>query len=1051
MSSTAKSTSPPSTPPKSFVTGLERTLHIPAWFTPFLTDRRQWKNFTRCMIVTLATMVLMLCQTTLNVLGQAAFFGALVSQMLPPYMTLSVYLFALLILVVGMCFGWAWGVAAMAAALRARDQTLLAREVQTQRAGYDTNANIDAQYQASIFRGAFLDPRSSAVYGVFLFVGAYFLGTLGCIFGTIIMDLMCSFGPLFPIQVYTLARQLLLPAATFIAIALVSVILIFPQTLNHVMLDATTVKMLGSITQLVKLQAEVLSTSPEDKEKWTQVATKAYALRHGHISAVTALEGQTGLLQLEITRGQIGPRNLQRIFNKIKDLGARTYGLTSFVLIVEEQNQSQKLMENDPLPHPAVRAKEHFNRMDEHTAPSQSLGGLLPLLEESTFDLRMTSVKALEDIMTWLHLVNHTRWKKVPVSAAPIAEREANLAAVKAALVEFRESRHFALLEPYRDHFDSDTGAIKPGNLDGHRYASRALFRCFVLTSNLVSFALVLIELMELLLEIERANPTAKIQLPYAFAKMLLKSANDKKGGENPLDMGIRDSSGVNVNEPVEDDDHDDEHSETSTVVEKQKKKEKTGKVYAKDPDAGDPRNVFQKFGRRLAVIWKGATGPAGLFALKYAIVSIALWIPAVCPSSAYFNYTNRGLWALIMSQTGMGVFTGEQILAFFVRMLGTVAGLVIGMVAWYIGAGRGSGNPYGIAAATMVLIAPCLFIRIAVPIQKAPFFLMTNVTIMFTVGYSWVDEHIYQTANQGSGASLAGRRVLLSTGFAAAFLVMLFPRPTSARLLFRHRLAKNMGDIGDLYGQIVTGIEGEWDAPVDDHPVDSAGRRERYKDRFLKIMGRMMSMEPQIAFAASEPGLKGPWPKKKYEALFHAQSHVVATLALLSGAYSRLEVKWCKRLTRRSELMHPAFIADCLSLFSILQQSLGTGEPLPPLIPIFERLAFHHNWAQAEARIPMMNGDMEKSLRSASNSAERMDGGEMETRNVLEVLEDALTWDTLHDEQLPVFATTMIALVHLAIGLNDMYRIVRELVGERDLKGLDRASERWAKGEIRV
>jgi hypothetical protein len=31
-----------------------------------------------------------------------------------------------------------------------------------------------------------------------------------------------------------------------------------------------------------------------------------------------------------------------------------------------------------------------------------------------------------------------------------------------------------------------------------------------------------------------------------------------------------------------------------------------------------------------------------------------------------------------------------------------------------------------------------------------------------FTVGYSWVDEHVYQTANQGSGAPLAGRRALL-------------------------------------------------------------------------------------------------------------------------------------------------------------------------------------------------------------------------------------------------------------------------------------------------
>ncbi|WWC86360.1 uncharacterized protein L201_001235 [Kwoniella dendrophila CBS 6074] len=167
-----------SSQPQGFVAKLEKTLHIPTWFTPSLTDRRQWKNFTRCMITTLGAMVPMLAQNSLNKIGQAAFFGALLSQMLPPYMALSVYLFALLTLIIGLCFGWAWGCAAMASALRARDQVLYASQVRREQSGYDTTANIEAQYQASIFRGAFLDPGSSAVYGIFLFIGCYFLGLI---------------------------------------------------------------------------------------------------------------------------------------------------------------------------------------------------------------------------------------------------------------------------------------------------------------------------------------------------------------------------------------------------------------------------------------------------------------------------------------------------------------------------------------------------------------------------------------------------------------------------------------------------------------------------------------------------------------------------------------------------------------------------------------------------------------------------------------------------------------------------------------------------------
>lgn len=51
-------------------------------------------------------------------------------------MALSIYIFALITLVVGLCFGWAWGAAAMAAALRARSQSLYQSQLQAESAGY---------------------------------------------------------------------------------------------------------------------------------------------------------------------------------------------------------------------------------------------------------------------------------------------------------------------------------------------------------------------------------------------------------------------------------------------------------------------------------------------------------------------------------------------------------------------------------------------------------------------------------------------------------------------------------------------------------------------------------------------------------------------------------------------------------------------------------------------------------------------------------------------------------------------------------------------------
>jgi hypothetical protein len=71
----------------------------------------------------------------LNVLGSAAFFGLITAVMIPPSLALSMFMIAALMIVLGVCAGWAWGCAAMAAGLRARSVVLLASEVQTAQAG----------------------------------------------------------------------------------------------------------------------------------------------------------------------------------------------------------------------------------------------------------------------------------------------------------------------------------------------------------------------------------------------------------------------------------------------------------------------------------------------------------------------------------------------------------------------------------------------------------------------------------------------------------------------------------------------------------------------------------------------------------------------------------------------------------------------------------------------------------------------------------------------------------------------------------------------------
>lgn len=141
----------------------------------------------------------MLEQKSLLVLGNAGFFGLIVSAMLPPMFPVQLFLIVSFMLVLGMCLGWAWACAGMAAALRARSQVLLARQVQTTRTSIASATNPDSAYRRQIFEGAFLDARSTVVFGVFLGTGAFVFGLLRAkrpkllllsIFGTIVLDVM---------------------------------------------------------------------------------------------------------------------------------------------------------------------------------------------------------------------------------------------------------------------------------------------------------------------------------------------------------------------------------------------------------------------------------------------------------------------------------------------------------------------------------------------------------------------------------------------------------------------------------------------------------------------------------------------------------------------------------------------------------------------------------------------------------------------------------------------------------------------------------------------
>jgi hypothetical protein len=102
------------------------------------------------------------------------------------------------------------------------------------------------------------------------------------IFGTIVVDVFCTLGPLFPFANYFLVNSVLISASCGIAIAVIVSIFVFPQSANHLYLDATC-DLLGKLSGLAKFHDAILKAAPEDLSADSPITKQLSAARVGLI------------------------------------------------------------------------------------------------------------------------------------------------------------------------------------------------------------------------------------------------------------------------------------------------------------------------------------------------------------------------------------------------------------------------------------------------------------------------------------------------------------------------------------------------------------------------------------------------------------------------------------------------------------------------------------------------------------------------------------------------------------------------------------------------
>ncbi|KAJ7447940.1 hypothetical protein B0H11DRAFT_351668 [Mycena galericulata] len=1074
-----------------------------AWVGPALRNRRTLKTFVRCVLTTAATLVLLVDKVTLNSMGQAGFFSAIVSILLPPSMALSMFAFASITLLLGMLLGWAWGAAAMAAALSVQDKTLLAARFAQAEKGLVPGVSPALQLQILSFHGAFLDPRSSAVYGAFLFLGAFGMGVIRAkaprlallgVFGTIVIDVLCSFGPLLPTAQYTLAKIFVIPTLYYIAIALAALVLVFPESLNHVWLTTLDAAFFGPAQSILSLQATALAARPSDHARWAGVADKVTAARTGLGAGLAGLSALIGLIDLEVSVGRLGPGDLKRIAPEVRGLGMRVGGLLAFQVVVNNNNledaraaaEVEALAGDNDNDNNNTRPNTRFARRrrlirEREARHGHDLDTLVPILAAASAPLRTCAADGLALLRAWFVGCNAGRWsgvlrrvlRKGKDKQAEEAEgRQRGLAEAReklgAALGEFRGVERVRLIKPFERFFDPETGrlldSIARSRDDPDMFAVRSLFICFVFCDTLDAFAARLLRVLTLVADLDTRRAEPRVWMPSGFGKIgrMMMSGAAVTTNPQPLAMGTAsDPTEFEAAEStaVDDDDGEDEDE----AKEDEEREADAPAARPRNPDARAPTSAIGRFFVGLGASLRFFKSPVGIFALRHAVVSIALWVPAVVPRTAWFYYSNKGLWALIMGQMGLATFAGDQLFGLAARLLGTAIGLVNGVVAWYIAApGKKDGNAYAIVVVTTVFTAPYLFGRVVAPPAQMMFWTMIGVTTVFVVGYSWLDTHFAVLSNPGLGISLGWKRALLvMIGFVAGAIVMMFPRPTSSRTLVRRTLAATLQELGGIFGSEIeaflaeeararSGNYGKENIDWIDNVLSQGGtspkerRIRKMTQRVLAVFERLQGLAPSLKTARWEPQVQGLWPHEQYELLHNKETKLITSLSLLGGAFSKLDPKWCSILVHRTPFLNPNLLSDIFSNVDILSHALEAGRPIPASLPCLrERLIYHETLVRsmvptsgqaARQNVPAP-APAEHDETDSESSASEFVAGKVEGASIGF---EELSLSVLMDEQLPSHSTAVIALGSILTLIDEIGVIVRDLCGQTTFRGFD-------------
>lgn len=544
------------------------------------------------------------------------------------------------------------------------------------------------------------------------------------VFGTIIADLFLVIAPLLPSFNGLLARTLVEPAAIGVGLGLASSILFFPQSTSSTVLFGME-GVLRLLKRLLDYTASSLlrETDHLSLDELNQVKGQA-------VAAYKAMEPAIGFLPLDFSVGRWNAQDIQSLKKPLQKMLLASLSLLEFhiarvgghVKLEKLRGASEEKLEINEKGLREIGRRQLTQSMELVQAiqspESESLRSeTIRTLQESSSEILPACQEAVTTATECIHLANSNRWlprRSRGQYQKLLGQGSTALEALRVARYSFAKDTTERLIQTHADVFDED-GKLKCMNsLVGH--SVRGIMIGMVFEEHILAVADALDQLLSHTLTLLRERPKTQLWFPtsirYATAWVFRRTAV----------APIPEQSSSSVINPDDSAGSTDEAQHLLRISRGYRARQRSGLAKA-------VLGTYHWF-----------ISAEGLYALRMVIVTIALAIPAVIPTSAGFYYREKGIWGLIMAQTTMLVYMADFMFSVVCRTIGTVIGGVLGLVAWYIGSGHGPGNPYGLAAIVAAVIVVMMWARLFFSPALLQGTMMSTATFVLTVGYSYDD-----------------------------------------------------------------------------------------------------------------------------------------------------------------------------------------------------------------------------------------------------------------------------------------------------------------------